>query len=71
MNNTSSQRVSTIQCPVCKTSIPASISELLIAGGLTCPSCGLQLSMDRNQSQKALDALKKVEEAQKRVDKKP
>ena len=60
------QRMPGLQCPRCNNFIPTSIHELLAANYLRCPLCGLQ----RQQSEKALKALAKVELAQRQVDEK-
>lgn len=64
------QRMPGLQCPRCNNFIPTSIHELLAANYLRCPLCGLLLNIDRQQSEKALKALAKVELAQKQVDEK-
>lgn len=56
-----------MQCPVCSEFIPISIYQLLHEGSITCPHCELTMTINKTQSQKALEALKKVEEATKRV----
>lgn len=56
-------RVSGMKCPVCKGFIPISVHQLLFDGGISCPHCGLSLTINRMQSKQALDALRKLEEA--------
>lgn len=56
-----------LPCPVCGGFIPVSITELLTAQGLKCPSCGLPLEIDRAASEKALGALAKLDNAQRQV----
>lgn len=56
-----------LMCPVCGKFIPTSVAELLSCRGLDCPSCGLHLEIDREQSQKALEALQQLDRAHKRV----
>ena len=63
------QRIPGMPCPRCGNFIPTSINELLSANYLRCPTCQLQLNIDRQNSRKALNALEKVEEAQKRMNK--
>lgn len=63
------QRVPGVVCPRCNGFIPTSIMELLSASYLRCPSCLLQLDIDRQQSRTALDALAKVKGAQDNVEK--
>lgn len=63
-------RIPGMPCPRCGNFIPTSINELLSANYLRCPTCQLQLNIDRQNSRKALNALEKVEEAQKQLDEK-
>lgn len=60
-------RVAGFPCPVCGIFIPTTINDLLYASSLSCPSCRLQLDIDRNDSKKALEVLSQVDEAQKKV----
>ena len=64
------QRIPGMPCPRCGNFIPTSINELLSANYLRCPTCQLQLNIDRHNSQRALNALEKVEEAQRLLDEK-
>lgn len=50
-------------CPECKTFIPMPIAVLLAGSGVTCPGCGLVLTLNAEQSGEALDVLKKVQDA--------
>lgn len=61
------QQPSGMPCPVCQGFIPISIYQLLHDGAVTCPHCGLSLTVNRSHSQPAMDALKKVEGAISRV----
>lgn len=61
------QRISGMNCPVCRMFVPISISQLLYDGGIMCPHCGLMMTINKSQSKQALDALKKVEGATKKV----
>lgn len=45
------------------------MTELLTSRDLQCPYCGLRLTIDRAKCSKAMDALAKVEAAQRRVEK--
>jgi transcription elongation factor Elf1 len=69
MNQSNVQRPSGFECPVCKGFIPVSITDLIQQKTLTCPICSLQLDINRHASQKAIDALEKVQQAQENVDK--
>lgn len=61
------QRVSGMDCPVCRKFIPISIPQLLYDGGIMCPHCGLMMTINKSLSRKALEALKKVEDATKKL----
>lgn len=63
------QRVSGMNCPVCEGFIPISIPQLLFDGGISCPHCGLLMTINRRQSTAAMDALKKVNDAMRKVKK--
>ena len=56
-------RVSGMKCPICEGFIPIGVNQLLFDGGISCPHCGLSLTINRMQSKQALEALRKVEEA--------
>lgn len=56
-------RVSGMKCPICEGFIPIGVHQLLFDGDISCPHCGLSLTINRMQSKQALDALRKVEEA--------
>lgn len=62
------QRVSGIRCPHCGNFIPTSIQQILFSKSLFCPTCGFKLNIDKRKSDKALKILRKVDEAQKRVE---
>ncbi len=64
---TPGQRVSGMDCPVCRMFIPISIPQLLYDGGILCPHCGLMMTINKLQSRQALDALRKVDEATRKV----
>lgn len=64
---TATQQPSGMSCPICKCFIPISIYQLLHDGAITCPHCGLSLTINRSVSQSAMNALKKVENAVSRV----
>lgn len=63
------QKTPGLNCPKCGHFIPTTISELLTAQGLLCPHCHLQLTINRNESKKAMEILKNVDEAQKKMEK--
>lgn len=63
------EKIPGIDCPRCGKFIQISIMELLTAHNVRCPHCQLQLTIDRKQSENALQALRKVEEARLNVEK--
>lgn len=52
--------VSKIGCPVCGGQIPVSVVGILSCLSITCPFCGLVLSVDKEGSRQALDIMNKV-----------
>lgn len=69
MNNQSNIGQGGVQCPQCKTKIPTSMQELVSAAKLVCPRCALELIIDRAASQRAIEAMNKVLDAQQNLDK--
>ncbi|MEG1498193.1 MAG: hypothetical protein RRX93_01195 [Bacteroidales bacterium] len=67
LQNSVPPQISGMNCPVCKGFIPISIYQLLHDTNIICPHCSLSLSINHTLSQPAMDALKKVEEANNRV----
>lgn len=67
--NKKGQQPSGFECPVCKGFIPVSVIELLKEKAIICPHCDLRLAINQTASQKAIDALNKVQSAQQGVDK--
>lgn len=65
---TTNQNKPGLACPRCREHIAVSAVELL-AGKIQCPRCYLALYVDRNASQTALDALKKIRQAEENVQK--
>lgn len=59
-----------LKCPQCGIFIETSIFQLLTEQGLTCPACHLRLNIDHIKSQPAMDALRKVQQAQKNLEEK-
>ena len=49
-----------IDCPKCGVYFPTTIPDLL-SGTIHCPHCGLALSIDRNASSHAMQALEKFQ----------
>lgn len=62
------QRPSGFECPVCKGFIPISVTELIKEQIIVCPQCDLKLSINHAESQKAIKALEKVQQAQADVE---
>jgi len=58
-----------LNCPQCGHFIPTTISELLSASGLRCPNCRLELTINRQESKRAMEILKNVDDAQKNLQK--
>ena len=56
------QKANGFGCPVCHKFIPTSVVELVTSPAVTCPSCGLKLTIDRNESRRAMEILEKVME---------
>jgi DNA-directed RNA polymerase subunit RPC12/RpoP len=50
-----------LSCPVCSHRIIVSIENLLSGQDIQCPSCGLELTVDKDKSDGALDALNKLQ----------
>lgn len=63
------QRISGMPCPECGGFIPISMYQIIASSSIFCPNCGLRLEINKSASSKAIDALKKVDAAQKEVDK--
>lgn len=59
-----------LKCPQCGIFIETSIFQLLTDQGLTCPACRLRLNIDNIKSKSAMDALRKVQQAQKNLEEK-
>jgi len=59
-----------LNCPQCGGFIETSIFQLLTSRSLQCPHCRLQLTIDRNKSRQAFEALYKVQQAQENLEKK-
>ena len=55
-------------CPSCGEFIPISMQQILESSSIFCPSCGLRLDINKVASSKAIEALKKAEEAQKEAE---
>jgi len=63
------QQTPGLKCPQCGQFIPTTISELLSAQALRCPYCGLELTINRQESKQAMDILKEVDNASKKLEK--
>ena len=50
-----------LSCPVCGHRMVVSIENLLSGQELQCPSCGLELTVDQEKSEAALEALAKLQ----------
>ena len=50
-----------LNCPECRTRMVVSIQNLVNLDPLICPNCGLELTVDSEKSQSALESLKKLQ----------
>jgi len=50
--------------------IPVSMQQIITDSAIICPHCGLRLTINRQQSSTAIEALKKVQQAQNDFDRK-
>lgn len=50
-----------LNCPECTNRIPVDIKMLIHSNAITCPSCNLELEVDREKSEGALAALSKLQ----------
>ena len=57
-------------CPVCKGFIPTTIQYIISHDSLSCPHCGLVITIDKTKSHKAIEAFRKVQEAQENIERK-
>lgn len=64
------QRVSGMPCPSCSCFIPITMYQILSSSAIFCPSCGLKLEINKSASSKAIEALQKVDKAQKEAESK-
>lgn len=62
------QQTPGMKCPQCGQFIPTSIAELLSAQALHCPYCGLTLTINREESKQAMEILKEVDDASKKLE---
>jgi transcription elongation factor Elf1 len=65
--NFSSHQQGGIPCPECQSFIPMSLEKVLGQRQFSCPSCGLQLTIDLNQSQQGMKVLQNIKQAQDQV----
>lgn len=63
-------RPSGLPCPVCQGFIPTSMQQIITDSAIICPHCGLRLTINRQLSRPAIEALKKVQQAQADFDRK-
>lgn len=62
-----SRKTPGMECPRCRHFIPTTITELLNANGLECPHCHLRLIINRHESQRAMEILHQVDDAQQNL----
>ena len=63
------QQVPGLNCPKCGHFIETTINELLSAKALVCSHCRLELTINKQESKRALEILEDVNVAAKNVDK--
>ena len=63
------QQKTGLRCPSCGNPIPVTIEQLMKNKYVFCSSCGMRVSIDKRQTDIALEVLAKVEEAQRAVGK--
>lgn len=68
--DTASENGSGFKCPDCGGKINITIYEIIKGDDVVCPHCGLVLPIDKTKSNNAIDALRKVREAQENVNNK-
>ena len=68
--NTTTQRTAGLTCPRCGNFIPTTIEMIIKGKVLVCESCGLTLPIDKMSGTSAIDALRKVKEAQDALERK-
>ncbi len=66
-NDSTNQHVTEMKCPECDGFISVSVQQLLVDSGITCPHCGLFMSISRPQSKTKTDALEKVRVAMEKL----
>lgn len=64
------QQMPGMKCPQCGEFIPTTIQHIITSSALVCPHCHLRLNIDRTKSGKAIDVLRKVQEAQENLERK-
>ena len=67
--NASGQLSPGLSCPECGHHIPTTIEMLLNNSAVFCSNCGLELSIDREESKAGLDQLRKLSAELKKADK--
>ncbi len=56
-----------IKCPNCGAHIPVTIQDIITKDSITCPNCKLCLPIDKTKNNNAIDALRKVKEAEEKL----
>lgn len=65
--NTDGEKGSGFRCPNCGKWITVTIYDILSSDSVTCTSCSYVLPIDKSKSNSAIDALRKVKEAQEKL----
>jgi transcription elongation factor Elf1 len=66
---TTKRQVPGLNCPQCGKFIETTISELLTATGLVCSHCRLQLTINKQESKRAMEIFEDVNKASKNLEK--
>ena len=68
--NAANEKGAGFKCPDCDGWINITIYEIIKGAAIVCPHCGLVLTIDKTKSNSAIDALRKVQKAQEKLNSK-
>lgn len=63
------EQVPGMKCPQCGEFIPITLQQITTDTAIVCPHCNLKMNIDRTNTGKAIDALRKVKAAKERLEK--
>lgn len=63
-----SNTVPGIKCPQCGGFIPTTIMQIITGNPIVCPHCHLKIIIERGKTSNAIEALKKVQAAQEKLE---